>query len=127
MASFGEYRTIPGLIATATFASKQYYLAKASSTAGEVKPGTSATSAVLGVVQNDAAAAEVAEVAFDGIVKAAAETSVSYGDALTCSSTGRVKATTTNGHRLVGFALEASSSAGDIIRVALSPGFYRST
>ena len=127
MATFGRYVSIPGLVATSTFAAKQYYLAKVSSTAGAVKPASSATSVIVGVVQNDAAANEVVDVACNGLAKAAAETSVSYGDALTASTTGRVKTTTTNGHAIVGFALEASSSAGDIIRVLVSRGFYRST
>ena len=119
MATFGEYDSIPGLAATSTLASAQYYVVQASGTALEVKLGTSGTSKILGIVQNDPAAGEPADVAFVGICKAAAEASTSYGSFLTCSSTGRVKATTTAGDRIVGMALEANSTAGLIIRVRL--------
>ena len=121
MAWGGSYTTIPGVVATATFASKQYYVVKASSTAGEVKVAdTAASDHVLGIIQNDAAAAQEAEVACAGVAKAAAEASVAYGDALTTSSTGRVKTTTTDGDQIVGIALAASSSAGDVIPVLIS-------
>ena len=122
MAFSTQYTTIPGLKATATLAAKQYYVVQVSSTAGEVKVGTSATSKIIGVVQNDPAAGEAALVAAVGIAKCAAETSVAYGDFLTCSSTGRVKTTTSNNNFLVGKALAASSAAGDIIPVLLSIG-----
>lgn len=119
MATFGEYHSIPGLVAYATLASSQYKIVQACSTAGNVKLGTSSTSNILGVVQNDPAAGEPADVAFLGICKAQAETSVSFGSYLTCSSTGRVKATTSSGDHIIGKALEASSTGGDIIRVLL--------
>lgn len=122
MAYSNAFSSIPGLKATATLAAKQYYVVQASSTAGEVKVGTSATSKIIGVVQNDPAAGEVALVAGAGVAKCAAEASVAYGDFLTCSSTGRVKTTTTNNHLLVGKALAASSAAGDVIPVLLSIG-----
>jgi len=127
MATYGKYESIPGLLATSTFAAKQYYVVKVSSTAGYCKPASTANDEILGVIQNDAAASEVCDVAFLGIGKAAAETSVAYGDALTASATGRVKTTTTNGHKLIGYAMEASATAGDIIRVTLAPGWYRAT
>lgn len=120
MSSGGRYETIPGLVATSTLASYQYYIVQASSTAGEVKLGTSATSVILGVLQNDPGAAEPAEIAFSGIAKAAAEASVTFGSYLTCSSTGRVKSTSSGGNFIIGKALEASAAAGDIIRVMLS-------
>jgi hypothetical protein len=127
MATFGRYDSIPGLLASATLAASQYKIVKVASTAGEVIVGAAATDELLGIVQNDPAAGEPADVAFLGIGKALAEASVAYGDPLTCSTTGRVKSTTTNGHRVVGYALEASSTAGDIIRVILSPAYFRST
>lgn len=121
MAIHGRYDSIPGLLATATLAAKQYYVVQASSTAGEVKVGsTAATDLILGIVQNDPAAGEVADVACNGIAKAAAETGVTYGDSLTTSSTGRVKTTTTDGDQIVGIALASSTAAGDIIPVIVS-------
>jgi len=124
MATFGKYESIPGLIATSTLAAAQYKVVQLSSTAGQVKLATSGTSKIVGVVQNDPAAGEAADVAFLGVVKGAAETSVSVGDYLTASSTGRLKSTTTTGHVTLGIALEASDTAGDIIRFVAVPGVY---
>lgn len=119
MANYGEYFTIPGLVATATLAAKQYYVVQLSSTAGECKVATSGTSQVIGVVQNDPAAGEAAEVAFVGIAKVAVEASTTKGSYLTSSSTGRAKTTTTDGNVCIGVALEAYSTAGGIISVLL--------
>ena len=127
MAVFGRYDSLIGVKASATFASKQYYVCKAASTARQVKPAASNTGVLIGVVQNDPAALEVADVAISGIAKAAAETGISWGSPLTVSSTGRVKLCNTNGQTVVGYALEASSTAGDIIGVMISLGFYHAT
>jgi len=117
MATGGHYFTIPGLIANGTsLATKQYYIVQHASTAGQVKLATSGTSKILGVLQNDPAAGEACEVAAPGgVFKVACEASVSLGDKLTSSSTGRAKSTTTSGHRLIGQALEAYSTAAGII------------
>ena len=118
MASYGQAWCIPGLAATGSLASNQYYVVQAASTAGTVKVATTkATDKILGILQNDPASGEAAEVAFLGICKAAAETSVVYGEHLTVSSTGRVKTVAADGDRVVGIALESSSTAGDIIRI----------
>lgn len=106
-----------GLVATSTLAAKQWYLVKASTTAGEVKVGSANTDQIIGVLQNDPAAGEAAVIGIGGVLKVAAEASVSIGAMLTCSSTGRAKTTTTDGDVCIGSALDASSSAGDIIRV----------
>lgn len=119
MATFGEYWSIPGLSAASSLASAQYYVVQLCSTVGQVKLATSGTSKVIGVVQNDPAASEAADVAFLGIVKAACEASTTVGSFLTSSSTGRVKITTTDADRIVGMALESYSTAGGIIRVAM--------
>jgi len=125
MASYGKYITIPGAIAGESFAAKQYYVCKVGTTAQEVKvAGTAATDMVVGVIQNDPADGQEAEVACLGVAKAAAETGITYGDYVTTSSTGRVKTTTTDGDSLVGIALEASSAAGDIIKVLVVPSKY---
>lgn len=121
MATFGEFYSIPGMVATGDLSAKQYYVVKASSTAGAVKAATTAGSdLILGILQNDPTDGEAALVAFCGICKAAAETGISFGSKLTCSSTGRVKATTTDKDEVVGIALKASSAGGDIIPVMLS-------
>jgi hypothetical protein len=121
MATYGEYQTIPGLVATGDLSSSQYKIVIAASTAGAVKVGaTAATDPILGVLQNDPTDGQPAEVAFNGICKVLAEASVTYGSEVTVSSTGRAKTTTTDGNRIIGIALEASSTAGDAIRVLLS-------
>jgi len=124
MATFGKYESIPGLTATSTLAASQYKVVQLSSTAGQVKLATSGTSKIIGIVQNDPAAGEAADVAFLGVVKGAAETSVAVGDKVTSSSTGRLKTTTTDGDVILGTALEASDTAGDIIRIVAVPGLF---
>ena len=123
MATFGKYETIPGLIATGDLSASQYLVVKAASTAKAVKVATTAaTDPVLGVLQNDPASGEAAEVAFSGICKVKAATSVTFGAPVTFNSTGYVKTTSTDGNRIVGIALEASDTAGDIISLLL--GIY---
>ena len=121
--SSGQYLTIPGLTAGATLAAKQYYVVKLASTAKQVIAAAAATDGAIGIVQNDPASGEEALVACLGAVKAAAETSVSAGDWVASSTTGRVKTTTNANDDVIGRALEASSAAGDIITVLLGTGF----
>jgi len=119
----GEYWSVPGVVATGDLSSYQYYVVKHGSTAGTCKVATTAaTDTLMGILQNDPANGEAAEVACDGIVYALAETSVTAGSAVTCSSTGRVKTTTTNLDQIIGFAMTASSAAGDKVVVHLSRG-----
>ena len=109
-----------GLTASATLAAKQYYMVKLASTAGEVIVGAAKTDEVIGVLQNDAAADEAVSIGWGGVLKVAAEISVNAGDWVTCSTTGRAKTTTTDKDYALGIAIDASSSAGDIIRVLAS-------
>jgi len=122
----GQAQTTPGtlysLVSSASLASKQYYMVKLASTAGEVIVGAANTDAIIGVVYNDPAAGQEAQIAVGGVLKVAGEASVSAGNWVTCSSTGRAKATTTDGDVVLGTALDATSSAGDIIRVVFWPG-----
>lgn len=121
MAIYGNYFTLPGLVATGDLSANQYYVVKVASTAGAVKvAGTKATDLLLGILQNDPTNGQPAEVAWGGICLAAAAASVTYGCKLTCNSTGQVAATTTDKDEIIGIALKASVSAGDIIPVALS-------
>ena len=123
MAQGGQFWTANvGLVATGDLSSYQYYVMKFGSTAGTVKVATAVTDALAGILQNEPASGEAAEVAVLGVVKAAAEASVTAGAYLTVSSTGRVKKTTTDLDFTVGQALEASSSAGDIIQIVCLPG-----
>lgn len=118
MATFGQTWDIPGLTAVSSLASYQYYIVQLASTAGQVKLATSGTSKIVGVLANDPAAGGEAKVDYGGLMKVAAEAGVTVGAWVTSSSTGRAKATTTGGNIILGQAVDASSTAGDIIRVA---------
>jgi hypothetical protein len=122
MGRYGEYGTIPGLIATGDLSSNQFYVVKAGSTAKTVKVATTkATDLILGVLQNDPASGEAAEVAAWGVCLALAEASVTYGAKVTCSTTGRVTLVNADKDETLGIALcDASTSAGDLIPVLLS-------
>src|SRR3990167_4759828 len=126
MAGSTEGFTIPGLLAGASLASSQYKFVKAASTANEVVVGTSATSAVLGVLQNDPADGEEASVLYAGVARVLSEASVTYGSFITCSTTGRAKTTTTVDNLVLGKALEAGN-AGDIIKVLIGFQFLYAT
>ena len=121
MAIYGDYKTIPGLVATGDLSSSQYLVVKAASTADAVKVAvTAASDLALGVLQNDPTSGQPAEVAYSGICKARAASSVTYGSKLTFNSTGQVKTTTTDKDEIIGIALKASVSANDVIPVMLS-------
>jgi len=113
---------LTGVKAGADLSAKQWYCVKMASTAQEVVLNILASTSGVGILQNDPADGEEALVAVAGVVKAAAETSVSINDYVAASTTGRVKTTTTDTNEVVGKALEASSSAGDIITILLTPG-----
>jgi hypothetical protein len=75
------------------------------------------TDVVLGVLYNDPTSGQPAEIAIGPVVKAQAEASLSAGDYVSGDTTGRLKATTTANDDVFGVLLEASSSAGDLVRV----------
>ena len=115
----GQYITLPGLVASAAIT--QYSAVKLASTAGQVKICSAVADECIGVVQNDPAAGEPAEVAFLGLAKALVEASVAAGDFLGPSVTGRLKAVTADNTAIIGYAVEGSSAtAGDIFAVALT-------
>ena len=118
----GRYVTIPGLIAGDSLAAKQYYIVKMASTDGEVIVSAAVGDMHIGIVQNDPAADEPAEVACAGVALGKAGDSITIGQRLTALSTGTLSGTsggTASSQRLVGIALEAAS-AGDIISVLVS-------
>lgn len=124
MTTYGQYFGIPGLVATATLAAKQYHIVKFASTAGEVVIASAATDKIAGVVQNDPIAGQEADVAVLGIAKVVAAASVAAGDHITTNTTGRAATTTTGNNHVLGIALDASSANGDVIRVALAISNY---
>ena len=76
--------------------------------------------ALTAAIYNDPADGEAAEVAVGPVVKAQAQASLTYGAYVASDSTGRMKASTTANDDIFGIVLEASSTAGDIIRVLVS-------
>lgn len=120
----GEYWSIPGLLAGADLSAKQYYVVKFASTAGEVVASTAGSASHAGLLQNDPADGEVADVAVLGIALGYAEGAITVGDHVTSNSTGQVQTTTTANDHLIGTALEAATTAGDLIAIALAPSNY---
>lgn len=123
MATQGEHTKL-SLLAGADLSSSQYKIVKLASTAGEVVVGAAATDNVIGVLLNDPADGEVAEIAVAGIVKVQAEASQSAGATVASSTTGRAKVTSTGNDGVLGTLLDASTSAGDIVRVLVSISNY---
>ena len=118
------YFTVPGLLAGASQTSNQFKVMKFASTAGEVIIGAAGSDSCIGILLNNPADGEPAEIAALGVTWALAETGVTAGDHLACSATGRVKTTTSANDHVLGVAIDASSSAGDKIRIILSRGNY---
>lgn len=124
MATGGRYLTIPGLLAGANLASNQFYVVKLASTAGEVVLSSALTDAHLGLLQNDPADGEPAEVAFLGCAVGLAAGSITAGSWVVGNTSGELTATTTANHDAIGRAIEAASSQGDLIMIALTPFNY---
>lgn len=121
MAVGGHFISIPGLVAAADLSSSQFKTVKLASTAGQVKAVSSTGDVAIGVLQNAPASGVEAEVASEGVVKALVEASVSAGNFLAPSATGRLKATTSDNRPIIGVAMEGSTtSAGDLIKVLLT-------
>ena len=124
MAQAGEYSSIPGLLAGADLSAKQYYAVKFASTAGEVVVAAANTDKLAGILQNDPADGEVADVAFLGLAYGSAEGAISAGDHVTSNSTGQLQLTTTGNDHILGIAVETVSTLNDIIAIALAPSNY---
>ena len=113
---------IPGLLAGASLAAKQYFPVKFASTAGEVIIATAAAAGVMSIVQNDPADGEPALLPGVGdICKAVAGASdITQGQFLTPNSSGVVDTTT---GLVICQSLEASSAIGDYISVQIVKAF----
>lgn len=120
MAVGGQFISIPGLVAAADLSSSQFKAVKLASTANQVKAVSASTDEIIGILQNAPESGEEAEVACQGIVKALVEASVSAGNFLGPSATGRLTVAETDDDVNIGYALEGSTtSAGDIVKVLL--------
>ena len=119
----GRYLTIPGLVAGSTLAAKQYYVVKMASTDGEVIQANATTDIQIGLVQNDPAADEPAEVACAGVALGVSGDSITIGEFVNALSTGTLQGTAggaSGTERVVGIALEGASS-GDVFSVLINP------
>lgn len=128
MAFVSDYKTIPGLRANSTgLATSQFLFGKLASTAGQVilsgalNSTTIATPCVMGVIMNKPAGGEEVEFAYEGIVKVVVATStIIVGDPIGINTTSKgTEVAETDNLAFIGYALEASSAANDIISVLL--------
>lgn len=121
MAVWGNINWINGLLAGADLSSSQYKVVKFASTAGEVIAVSATTDTAIGILQNDPADGQAAEIAGPGSVALAlAGTSdLAVGELVGFNTTGQVVDHTTDGRFMIGQALTASTAVGDIVRVSV--------
>lgn len=110
----GDCLKISGLVASGDLSAVQWQPVKAASTAGAVVACSAVTDAVLGILVNDPTSGQPAEIVCAGNTKAKFAASVTYGAKLTPNSTGYLAVSSTANDQVVGIALEASNSAGEI-------------
>lgn len=122
----GECLIASGLLAGASFASKQYYAVKLASTAGEVVVCNGTAKLAIGLIQNDPADGEAANVAVAGVARGKAGGSITVGQMVNALSTGTLQGTsggTSGTQYILGFAMEAASS-GDEFSVLIHPFLF---
>lgn len=124
-----NYDQIPGLYTTTDMSAQQFKVVMLNvTTPGQIKlAGTSVIARSAFVLMNDPKGTSTAfvnaEVAYKGIVKVIAGTSViKCGDKLGVNTTSQVVNTTTANRFIIGTALGNSSAVGDIIPCALIEG-----
>ena len=116
---------IPGLLAGASLTAKQFHAVKLASTAGEVVAVNATTDAALGILQNNPADGEVAEVRILGVSKMAMAAAVAAGTDLGWNTTAQGTGRTASGSRMsFGRVIEASTAATDLSTVILT-GYWR--
>ena len=124
-----RYDTIPGLTAAADLSSTgQFKAVKLLSTAGTINLAATSilVSKVVGLLQNNPKSGDAAEVAYQGIAKGIAGTSlIRIGHILAVNTTSNLVNTTTDNVQQVGKALADASAIGDVITVMLVPGGAR--
>ena len=123
------YMSIPGMLAGANLSASQYKAVMFASTAGEVIAADGpANSKVCGLLQNDPADGEAADVAYSGIAKGITEsTAVTFGSAVVSNTTGELQIVAADENKAIGHALETSSAVGDVINVLVSLSWYGTT
>ena len=89
-------------------------------TADGVQLATAAADNVLGFIQREAKAGEIAQVMVDGITMAHASGTIAKGAFVTAAANGKVAAAA-SGNKFCGIAMEAAS-AGDVVPVLIRFG-----
>lgn len=111
--------------ANADLTAKQYYCVELLSTE-KVDVCNSAADVAFGVLQNDPAANQAAQVRVGGkskVVSDGSGTSIAVGDWVGTSSTGKAIKKTTDKDWVIGQAEDPSTADGTIITVRMQPGF----
>jgi len=117
---------IPGLIAGRSLTTKQYYFVKMSAaTAGAVIIVAATTDVPVGVLQNNPAAGEPAQIQALGATKiVCGTTAVTAGAVIGWNAEGQANVRTNNGSRYAGIGLEVSDADAEIVTIFLQ-GFSR--
>jgi len=117
---------VPGLTAAANYAAHQYKACQVLSTGCTLIATSVLTASVVGLLQNDPASGEEANLAVAGIAKGIAGTStIVRGSLLGTDTTGRLVVTSTDNAFVVGKSLAAPTAVNDIFEVLLIPGGWR--
>jgi hypothetical protein len=98
-----------------------YRIVKPGATDANVVQGAAATDKLIGVGDSlGASSGETFDVILDGIALVKAGGTIAFGDPITSDATGQAVASTTQGNRVVGYAME-SAVAGDLVGVRIAP------
>ena len=124
-----DYKSIPGMLAGANLSTSQYKVVMFASTAGEVVVADGPDNGMIaGLLQNDPADGEAADVAYSGIALGICEsTAITFGNVVASNATAELQIVPNDEARSIGNALETSSAVGDIIKVMVSLGWYGTT
>lgn len=124
MAWEGPQIKIPGLVAASDLsASTNQYKFVELTAAGTVDICDAVTDVPLGVLQNNPASGQAAEVVAIGITKLQADAAITAGAAIGTSADGQADpkvAGTDSTHYIVGTALSAASAAGEIVTAIIT-------
>lgn len=101
--------------------SNPYHMVKLGTNENEVDVASAVTDKIVGVLQNKPKAGEPALVRFGGTTKVKTGTTLSKGDYITTDSNGEaaVPAGSSGENHVLGVALEAASTTGEIIEVQI--------
>ncbi len=113
---------LPDFKAAADLSAKQFYIVKLTAE-NTVNIADAATAAIVGVLTNDPASGKAAAVAGPGsVAPVITGGSISVGALVTSDANGKAVAASTEGSRILGIALSASTGADQYIKVLVVPG-----